>query len=55
MNRIKMEESQHQNIRVELIDTQEKGLPVQGTQTKSKAALNVEQVILKGIKSNRIS
>ena len=45
-----MEEVQHQNMRVELINTQEKGLLVLGTQTKSKAVLNVEHIILKEIK-----
>ena len=47
-----MGEFPHQNIRVELEDMQEKGMPKQGIQIRSQAMLNVASVILKGIKTN---
>ena len=51
MDRFKMGEFPHQNIRVELVDMQEKGLPKQGIQIRSQAMLNDASVILKGIKT----
>ena len=55
MDKFKMGEFPHQNIRVELIDMQKKGMPIQGIQMRSQAMLNVASVILKGIKTNEKS
>lgn len=55
LNRINMGQVQCQNIEVEIVDMQEKGTLTQAKQMKSQTMLNVETVILKGIKSNGIS
>lgn len=55
MDKFKMGEFPHQNIRVELIDMQKKGMPIQGIQMRSQAMLNVASVILKGIKTKETS
>ena len=55
MDRIKIGEFPHQNIRVELVDLQEKAMPIQGIQMGSQVILNVASVTLKRIKINEIS
>lgn len=53
MGKFKMGEFPHQNIRMELIDMQKKGMPILGIQMRSQAMLNVASVILKEIKTRR--
>ena len=58
MDRIKVGEFPYQNSRVEhgiLGRHAVKGMPIQGIQMRSQVMLNVASVILKGIKTNKIS
>ena len=55
MDRSKMGIFPHQNIRVELVDFQEKAMPIQGIQMRSQVILNVASDTLKRIKINEIS